>query len=135
MILLSVRSLCNIWRTLMTFINCNITLINQYACNYITGQFSPGGVPHYGGFDFHPSELTPSLCSDLYDNLVGMSFVFFSIFLFMLWNNSLFKKYNVCIQQILKNYLKLYRSIGFKHLQQGLIFYLFYVYNRNLRKR
>ena len=30
-----------------------------------------GGAVDYGGFSFKPAELTPALCSDLYDNLVG----------------------------------------------------------------
>lgn len=34
------------------------------------GSFA-GGVTDYGGFAFKPAELTPALCDDLYDNLVG----------------------------------------------------------------
>ena len=34
------------------------------------GSFA-GGVTDYGGFEFKPAELTPALCDDLYDNLVG----------------------------------------------------------------
>lgn len=36
----------------------------------MAGEFA-GGVTDYGGFEFKPAELTPALCDDLYDNLVG----------------------------------------------------------------
>ena len=42
---------------------------------HFTGSFA-GGVTDYGGFEFKPAELTPALCDDLYDNLVGKLILF-----------------------------------------------------------